>query len=91
MGHTIIHKDDKFNIYCSIMDDCIFTRGVHAEEIVRYYTERAEKETLDRIEQAAKNGVEGQIRTQFDSDLDSVVSCNQAELSTEDFIKQFLS
>lgn len=84
MAKTILYLDGKYNVYNSISEQPVFSRGVDALEVHEYYMQMHAMEIREQISRAKQC-----------CDLEGTISCNRAgknesEMTTEAFIDRFL-
>jgi hypothetical protein len=96
MSQIIIHHDNIFNIYSTVTDVPIFSRGVSAEELREYIKFSFGNQGLEqlpaRIERARKIGTSSILG----ESLEQLIKLNragksEAPLPVTEFIDQFLS
>ncbi len=91
MPRYIIHKDGVYNVFCTIVDDCLYDGGLSLEDL------RAELDPPDplyfqeRLARAHHNGC-----SSFRDSLDCCIKANRSgpnetRLSREDFVKKYLT
>lgn len=97
MAEIICHHNGRYNIYCTIPDGFYWVESISLEQLQGFTKEQHGQRGLDilpdRLERAHKNG---HSSLSDGSGLDGFLCCNragenEAHLSTEQCIKQFLS
>jgi len=96
MPRHIIHKDGRYNIFSTIVDDCYFEPSLSLKELEEYFKEEYGNRGLEglpsRLERAHKTGTSSQI----DKSLEDTVSCNNSgvdgnPLTFDEFVLKYLS
>lgn len=96
MTHYILHKNGRYNIYSTVVDDCFFEPSLTLEELKEYIQveegNRGLRELDEQLERAHKTGSSSLIM----NSLEGVASCNHSgpdgdNLSFDEFVEIYLS
>lgn len=92
MPHIVIHKNGKYNVYSTIIDEPCFERGITLEALIDAYRHAygkgglmALEECLDRVH---KTGTSSRLHENLEG---TVLMClHKHKMTIEDFIKKYL-
>jgi len=91
MGQLILHKNKVYNIYSSIVDDCLFEDGLTLDELTQEIKEEfgnsGLRELPVRLERAHTKGTSSLI---YDS-LEESINCRLESITLEEFYDKYLN
>lgn len=96
MPQYIIHKDGAYNIFSTVVDAPIFAEALTLEQLRDWYGAEYGRQGLEelppRLERAVANGTSSMIgHTLEDHIRANRAGENEAELSHDDFIRQYIT